>query len=144
MADKFETIINKLFFGDKESSPVLSFDIVQQFKPGKDDRLSIAKSLNACFFILLCGKQNLLYKGAQQYLKIMENKPEWAGIVRFYRKGLQLIETEIGQELLTDVLEEMEGILDKIIMERATKEERAESRIGTTPMDDIAFQGMTI
>ena len=38
------------------------------------------------------------------------------------------IETEVGQELLLDALASMEELLDKIIMERATKEDKADYR----------------
>jgi hypothetical protein len=103
MTEPFETVINRLFFSAKESSPVLSFDIIKQFKPDQDNKVSIASTLNACFLILLSGKQNPLYEEAQQYLSKIENKPGWSGEIKFYRKGLQLVETEIRQRMKEDI-----------------------------------------
>jgi len=43
-------------------------------------------------------------------------------------KFMEAIKTDIGQELLIDVAASMETLLDKIIMERATTQEKADFR----------------
>jgi hypothetical protein len=102
MTDKFETIICRLFFNAKESFPAVSLDMTEQFEPNQPDKLSIVKTLNICFLILLSGRNHSLYQEAEQYLSEMENKPEWTGIIKFYCKGLKLIKTEIKQKIKDD------------------------------------------
>jgi len=69
---------------------------------------------------------------SQQIEKFLYTHREKAGkvisVLAKRSKFKTAIETEIGQELMLDALTCMEELLDKIIMEKATKEEKADFR----------------
>lgn len=69
---------------------------------------------------------------SQQIEKFLEtHRDKAAKVISVLAKRAKFkvaIETDIGQELMIDALSSMEELLDKIIMERATKEEKADFR----------------
>lgn len=64
--------------------------------------------------------------------KFVANHGERAGriinILAKQAKFKKALETEVGQEIFSDVLISMESLLEKIIIETATKEEKADFR----------------
>ncbi|MCK5033212.1 MAG: hypothetical protein KAS18_06240, partial [Calditrichia bacterium] len=100
---KFEEIISRMFFGEEKEAQIPIYDILNQFTPDQNDKVSIAKTLNAAFLILLAGKQNSHFTAAQKYLKDLQNKEEWSDLIEFYLNGLQLINTEVNKTIKNDI-----------------------------------------
>ncbi len=100
---KFEEIISRLFIGEKKEAQIPIYNILKQFTPDRHDKVSVAKTINAAFFILLTGKKHSHFIAAQKYLKDLKNKEEWADIIEFYLNGLQLINTEENKTIKNDI-----------------------------------------
>jgi hypothetical protein len=93
MNNLLTTILSHLFTKAGDFARV--FEPEQHFSDDKTDEQGIARSLNACFLIMLAGKNHPLYSRAKEYTSILKQSPGFSDIATFYEKGIELIHREI-------------------------------------------------
>lgn len=96
MIDKFKAIIKHIIGSDPGDTPLSGINISYQFHPEKPDSIDVTENLNSAFLILLSGESHSLYNSASRYFTKMESMPEWKETVSFYRKGLEIVASEIS------------------------------------------------
>lgn len=97
----FENIIFRLF-DNKSDTQFLILNIADHFNPDHDDEISIAKSINAAFLILLSGEQHSKFSEAHKFLTDFQKNEKWSDLVEFYLNGIELIKEELNQKIETD------------------------------------------
>lgn len=79
------------FIGDGSKDGICGINIIEQFQPEDDSRLSVPRNINAAFLIILSGNDHSKYHEAVGYLEETGNDPFWTPLVEFYKEGLDLL-----------------------------------------------------
>ncbi len=102
MIDTFRLVIKYMIGDETVEDPVSGIHISDQFHPEDLHNNNIEESINAAFLILSAGESHSLYDGAARFFTQMESMPEWKETVGFYRKGLELIASEVSGHIEKD------------------------------------------
>ena len=77
--------------GDGSKDGICGINIIEQFQPEDNSRLSVPRNINAAFLIILSGNDHSKYHEAVGYLEEIGNDPLWTPLVEFYKDGFDLL-----------------------------------------------------
>jgi hypothetical protein len=131
MMDQFAAIIDHLFVRGETGTPLSDLDIISHFQPDKPDPVSIARTINAAFLILVSDRQDSVFEKAQTCIKNLANQEAWSGVVAFYLSGIELIKQEITNKHIDDLSfrQKINNLYSKIATD--TKQHRINDTIET-------------